>query len=155
MKNIFICDSILNTKGVCIINMIVSKKFFVGYRDVDSNLKMKNNAILDLFQEMAGFHGIRCGQASGTINTAWVLTGYKVNIIKRPVYGIDIEAVTWAREIRGISSCREFELRSEDGELLVCATSNWAHVNIEDKKLVKRYYVSLRSHGREDHRKRS
>ena len=46
--------------------MIVSQKFYIGYRDVDSNLKMKNNAILDLFQEMAGIHGTMCGQGSAT-----------------------------------------------------------------------------------------
>lgn len=117
--------------------MLVSQKFYIGYRDVDCNLKMKNNSILDLFQEMAGIHGSMCGQASGVTNTAWVLTAYKVNIIKRPKYGETINAITWAREVKGITSCREFELRNENNELLVAAVSNWAHVNIEDKKLSK------------------
>ena len=62
--------------------MIVSKDFYVGYRDVDCNLKMRNNAILDLFQEMAGIHAAKCGQGTGQVETAWVLTGYKVNILK-------------------------------------------------------------------------
>lgn len=117
--------------------MVVSQKFYIGYRDVDCNLKIKNNAILDLFQEMAGIHGLMCGQGSGISNTAWVLTAYKVNILKKPVYGETIEAITWGREIKGITACREFELRNESGKLLVAATSNWAHVNITDKKLVK------------------
>ena len=117
--------------------MVVSQKFYIGYRDVDCNLKMKNNAVLDLFQEMAGIHAAKCGQGTGQIDTAWVLTGYKVNILKRPCYGETVEAITWAREIKGITSCREFELKNKDGELLVCAVSNWAHVNIADKKLVK------------------
>mgnify|MGYP003312478550 CR=1 FL=1 len=47
-----------------------------------TNLKMKNNAILDLFQEMAGIHASKCGQGTGQIETAWVLTAYNVNIIK-------------------------------------------------------------------------
>lgn len=117
--------------------MIVSKDFYIGYRDVDCNLKMKNNSILDLFQEMAGIHGAKCGQQSGTIATAWVLTAYKVNIIKRPSYGETVCAITWGREIKGITACREFEIRNKDNELLVAATSNWAHVNVADKKLVK------------------
>jgi len=117
--------------------MVVSQKFYIGYRDVDSELKMKNNAILDLFQEMAGIHGTMCGQGSGTTNTAWVLTAYKVDILNRPSYGETVEAITWGREIKGITACREFELRGISDELLVAATSNWAHVNIEDKKLVK------------------
>ena len=117
--------------------MIVSKDFYVGYRDIDSNLKMRNNAILDLFQEMAGIHATKCGQGTGQIETAWVLTGYKVNILKRPKYGETVEVLTWAREIKGITSCREFEIKSKEGELLVIAVSNWAHVNIAEKKLVK------------------
>lgn len=117
--------------------MIISKEFYIGYRDVDCNLKMKNNAILDLFQEMAGIHGAKCGQRSGTIKTAWVLTGYKVNIIKKPCYGETVCAITWGREIKGITACREFEIRSQSNELLIAATSNWAHVNIENKKLEK------------------
>lgn len=117
--------------------MVISQKFYIGYRDVDSNLNMKNNAILDLFQEMAGIHGTRCGQGSRISSTAWVLTAYKVRIIKRPVYGEFIEAITWGRDIKGFTACREFELRNEQGELLVVATSNWAHVNVEDKRLIK------------------
>ena len=124
-------------RKACEIKMVVSQKFYIGYRDVDCNLKMKNNSILDLFQEMAGMHAAKGGQGSGLSNTAWVLTAYKVNILKRPSYGENIEAITWAREVKGITSCREFELRNEKGELLVCANSNWAHVNVEDKKLVK------------------
>jgi acyl-ACP thioesterase len=119
------------------VKMVVSQNFYIGYRDVDCNLNMKNNAILDLFQEMAGIHASMCGQGTGCIETAWVLTGYKVNILKRPVYGETVEAITWARDIKGITSCREFELKNKEGELLVCAVSNWAHVNIADKKLVK------------------
>ena len=117
--------------------MVVSQEFYVGYRDVDSNLKMKNNAILDLFQEMAGIHASKCGQGTGQIDTAWVLTGYNVNILKRPKYGDTVNVITWAREIKGITSCREFEIKSKEGEVLVVAVSNWAHVNIADKKLVK------------------
>lgn len=117
--------------------MVVSQKFYVGYRDVDCNLKIKNNAILDLFQEMAGIHASMCGQGTGQIDTAWVLTGYKVNILKRPMYRETVEVITWAREIKGITSCREFEIKSSEGESLVTAVSNWAHVNIADKKLVK------------------
>ena len=117
--------------------MVVTQNFYIGYRDVDSNLKMKNNAILDLFQEMAGIHASKCGQGTGQIETAWVLTAYNVNIIKRPRYGDTVKAITWARDIKGITSCREFEIRGLDEELLVTGVSNWAHVNIADKKLVK------------------
>ena len=56
--------------------MVVSKKFYIGYRDVDCNFKMKNSSILDLFQEIAGIHANKCGEGSKTSITAWVLTAY-------------------------------------------------------------------------------
>ena len=33
--------------------MIVEDKFYVGYRDVDTNLKIKNSAILNFFEDIA------------------------------------------------------------------------------------------------------
>ena len=117
--------------------MVVSKKFYIGYRDVDCNFKMKNSSILGLFQEIAGIHANKCGEGNKDSNTAWVLTAYKVSIMKRPVYGETIDVITWGREIKGFTAVREFELRNETGELLVCAISNWAHIDIAERKLTK------------------
>lgn len=115
--------------------MIVTDKFYIGFRDVDTNFKIKNSAILNIFEDIAGMHAALAGENSKITGTTWLLTGYKVKILKRPVHGQKVVVSTWGTDIRGITAAREFEIKSEDGELLIVGLSNWAHVNIRERKL--------------------
>lgn len=115
--------------------MIVKYMFYVGYRDVDTNLNIKNSAILNMFEDIAGMHAAIAGEGATKTGTTWLLTGYKVKIFKRPVHGEKVEVSTWGTSIKGILASREFEIRSEDGELMIAGLSNWAHVNVKERKL--------------------
>ena len=116
--------------------MIVEDKFYVGYRDVDTNLNIKNSAILNLFEDIAGIHAAQVGEGATKTGTTWLLIGYKVKVFKRPVHGQKVNVITWGTEIKGITAAREFEIRSIDtDELLIAGLSNWAHINVKDKKL--------------------
>ena len=42
--------------------MIFSEKFYIGYRDIDSNLKIKNSAILNFFEDISGMHATQAGE---------------------------------------------------------------------------------------------
>ena len=42
--------------------MIIKDDFYIGYRDVDTNLKIKNSAILNLFEDIAGMHANIAGE---------------------------------------------------------------------------------------------
>ena len=109
--------------------MIVKHDFFVGFRDVDANSNMKNSAILNMFQNIACIHSIEIGRKFKGLASTWILTGYKVDIIKRPVYGEIVTASTWVREMKNIMATREFEIRDKDGNVMVTAISNWAHMS--------------------------
>ena len=116
--------------------MIVEDKFYVGYRDVDTNLKIKNSAILNFFEDIAGMHAAKAGEGATKTGTTWLLIGYKVKVFKRPVHGEKVNVLTWGTEIKGITAAREFEIRSIDtNELLITGLSNWAHINVKSKKL--------------------
>lgn len=117
--------------------MTVTDKFYIGYRDVDANLKIKNSAILNIFEDIAGMHANLIGEGIKQGETTWLLTGYKVKIFKRPEYGDKVCAETWGTEIKSITASREFEIRSESGELLIIGLSNWVHINIKSKKIEK------------------
>ena len=62
--------------------MIVEDNFYVGYRDVDTNLKIKNSAILNFFEDIAGIHAAKAGEGATKTGTTWLLIGYKVKIYK-------------------------------------------------------------------------
>ena len=116
--------------------MIVEDKFYVGYRDVDTNLKIKNSAILNFFEDIAGIHAAKAGEGATKTGTTWLLIGYKVKIYKRPMHGEKVHVITWGTEIKGITAAREFEIRNiETDELLITGLSNWAHINLKEKKL--------------------
>lgn len=115
--------------------MIVSHDFFVGFREVDINSKMKNSAILNIFQDIAGIHSIKIGKKFTGLDSTWILISYKVNIIKRPEYGDILTAYTWVTDMKNLISAREFEIRNQNGEIVVTAISNWAHMS--NNKLTK------------------
>ena len=100
--------------------MVVTEKFYIGYRDVDSNLKITNTAILNIFEDIAGIHASMAGQGfSKSSKTTWVLTGYKVKILKRPEFGERVTVNTWSTELKNITASREFEILNEKNEVLI------------------------------------
>lgn len=117
--------------------MIFKDKFYIGYRDIDTNLRIKNSAILNIFEDIAGMHATEAGEGLKDSNTTWLLTGYKVNILKQPEYGERVDVYTWGTEIKNITASREFEIRDQLGELLVSGLSNWVHINLKTKKIEK------------------
>ncbi len=117
--------------------MIVSKDFHVGFRMVDGKLRIKNGEILNTFVDVAGVHSERVGDGFGKTDSRWILIGYNVKIFDKPKYGEDVTFVTWSREHSPAIATREFEIRSKDGKLLVCALSNFVKYDIVTRKLQK------------------
>ena len=114
--------------------MIVEHKYFVGYQYVDAKFKLKNSAMLGMFEDLACIHGGIAGEDVRYAPTAWILTAYKIDIKRRPMYGECVTVRTWSRNLRGFLAFREFEIRDEAGELLVAALSEWAHLQKADGK---------------------
>ena len=117
--------------------MVIEEKYFCGYQYVDADLKMKNSAILCLLEDMAGLHGIYAGESLLTSPTTWILTAYKIIVKKRPTYGDRITMRTWSRGMKSFTAYREFEMLDESGEQILCALSEWAHINRSDGTLAK------------------
>lgn len=109
--------------------MVLEERYYVGYHFVGEDLKLKNSAILCMLEDMASLHGTLAGEDITTSPTVWLLSAYRIEIKRRPNYGERVVLRTWSRENRNFFGCREFEIVSESGELLVCALSEWAHLN--------------------------
>ena len=114
--------------------MVVKHEYFIGYQYIDADFKIKNSALLSMFEDLACIHGARAGDDLRSAPTVWLLTAYKVKIIRRPEYAERVVVSTWSRGMRGVFAFREFEVRNSAGELLVCALSEWAHVFKADGK---------------------
>ncbi len=114
--------------------MVYREKFYVGFSDVSSDMGILNSAILKLFENACCLQGESVGDGFYDSPGRWFLTAYKVNVIKRPVYGRHVEVGTWSRGMKGVAASREFEI-TLDGETLVTALSNWARFNVSTGKL--------------------
>lgn len=117
--------------------MLVARDCFIDFRSVDAGLNITNSGLLNLFEDIACLHAQRLGEDISTSDLRWLLTGYRVRIIRRPKYGEEVTVTTWSRDYRNVSATREFELRDADGELIVTCWSQWARVNIRTKELVR------------------
>ncbi len=115
--------------------MTVKHNFYIGFKDIDKKLQVKNSSVLTFFENMAGIHANLCGDGLRDTyertHTTWLLLAWKVEVVRRPEYAEEVTAYTWVRSIRRFYSEREFELRGENGDLLVKAISRWVQVNTE------------------------
>lgn len=79
-----------------------------------------------------------CGHgANETKDTkiAWILLDWKLEVIKRSRYGQVLHIQTWGRQMKKFFTYRDYEIYDEDGNLCAIATSKWALIDIEKRKM--------------------
>ncbi len=114
---------------------MVSEKFYVGYSEINRNFQLSNVGLLNYFQDIATIHGTQADDSLKTHDSCWFLTSYKVKIFKRPEYETFFKLSTWSKGIKGFTASREFEIKDDDGNLMVSAISNWIRVNKHTQKV--------------------
>ena len=115
--------------------MVVAQRFYVGFNMIDESFNIKNSAMLNFFVDIAGIHSAKCGESFETSENRWLLLGYKLKIFRRPRYGEFVDISTWSSKFRGITALREFEIRNENGELMVACLSNWVSINMVTRRM--------------------
>ena len=116
--------------------MVFKHDFYIGLKDINSNQQLKNKSMLEFLENIACMHsdsvnlGLRHINESGV---TWVLLDWKLEIIRRPVYGEKIEIHTWTHYTKTFYSYRDFEVYVE-GYLCAKATSKWLLYNINTFK---------------------
>ena len=112
--------------------------FEIGLKDVEKYNKLSNKAILSFFEDAGAYHSdsINFG-LNNIVNThlSWVLLGWKVKVLKRPVYSDKLHIKTWARSPEKFSTYRDFEVYNQNNELAIIATSKWVLVNTETGRI--------------------
>ena len=117
-----------------------SKKFYVGYSDVDSKDKCRLSRILDLCQNIATIHSETLGYGTKgmmDMGWAWLVTGMKIRIFKYPVADKEVECRTWSRGLKGVSAKRDYEILDSDGNTLLIGDSSWALFDLREQKLIR------------------
>jgi medium-chain acyl-[acyl-carrier-protein] hydrolase len=68
---------------------------------------------------------------------AMLVSRLALQIERMPVYGERVIASTWERMIKGPFFYREYEIRKEDGQLLVSGSSLWTLVDPEVREILR------------------
>lgn len=120
--------------------MIFKETFRTGLKDIGKGNTVKNRAILEMFENIGAYHSDKAGYgARDTKETkvTWILLDWKLQVIKRPVYGQTLEIHTWGRKMVKFYSYRDFEMYDEQANLCVIGTSKWVLIDVENKKMAR------------------
>ena len=120
--------------------MIVEENFRTGVKDIDKNFEISNKSILEIFENIGGYHSDIIGYGVLDIpntNRSWVLLEWQLQVIKRPKYGEKLKAKTWARKCSKFFTHRDFEIYNEKNEKCIIGTSKWTWVDCVTGKMAK------------------
>ena len=105
-------------------------KLYSSYFDMNDRLSPKS--ILNIFQDVASIHGEEIGVGFVPMlekNLYWVLSRIKFDILKMPETNQTVVVETWPHEKGRIDFDRDMKIYSEDGEVLIVATSKWCVID--------------------------
>ena len=116
---------------------------FDSYFDANDNLSPKS--ILSIFQDVAARHADDIGVGFKIMvekNLYWVLSRVKFDVLKMPKPTQTVIVQTWPHEKGRIDFDRDMKILSEDGEILIIATSKWCVIDTQTRKLQRTENVS-------------
>ncbi len=108
--------------------------------DVDSNLRMRPAAFMDLAQEIAYQAATALGFGYDDLQKegkAWVLSRMHFEFLRHPLWRESIELATWHKGPYGPFYLRDFSLKNKDGELLVRGTSSWVILDVRQRTMCR------------------
>lgn len=118
----------------------LKKDFSVRIYECDRDGSLHFGKIFNLFQEVADENANQIGVGYDYClahNIGWVGAGYVVKIDRMPACEEKFTLYTWPSDKTAVSAIRDFKAVSEKGDTLFYATSQWALVNLETKRLVR------------------
>lgn len=117
-----------------------SRKFIFRFGDCDRQKRASLYAVMKLLSELAGEDYERRGlgyERLSDMGQALLISRLKLKFARLPVHIERVVASTWERCIKGPYFCRDYEIRTESGELLVSGSSQWFVVDIISREVLR------------------
>lgn len=108
----------------------------VAYSDIGPDQRLSHKGLLRILQEAASIASDEVGYGLKDIprnRVHWILTGWRLELSKRPYWRTDLKVETWPRTIDGFASDRSFLVFAE-GEQIARADSHWMLVSMDTGK---------------------
>ena len=114
--------------------MIYEQNFKIGVRDIDSQLKLTNRALLGMFEDVSSAHSDTVGCGVGNIREtglSWVIMHWKTKVIRRPEYGESITIRTWVAGMKKLYMFRQYQVVDREGEIIAVGNSKWVLTDLQ------------------------
>lgn len=112
----------------------------IRYSETDSGGKLSLESLLDYFQDCSTFHSEDLGVGIGYLeerHLAWVLAAWQIVVDRYPQVCENVTVGTAPYEFKGFLGCRNFLMKTAEGEQLACANTLWTLMNMETMHPVK------------------
>ncbi len=117
-----------------------SRRFIFRFGDCDSKARASLYSIMKIFSEIAGEDYAGKGFGRDLLlerEQVFLLSRFSIRFHRRPVFDEKTVVTAWAREIKGPLFCRDYEIKAEDGELLVSGSSAWLMANPNTREILR------------------
>ena len=104
--------------------------------DFDQYGRIQPASVLDIFQEIATTQAEDMGIGRQTMldkGLFWVVVRVKYEVVNQPHLHQRVVARTWPHSMSRFSFLRDYSLATEEGELLIKATSEWVVVRVQER----------------------
>lgn len=115
-----------------------SKQYYINIGDVDSKLELRLSTLLRHFQDIATEHAELLGVGKSETydkGLSWIIARYSVTINRMPKYLETITIKTYPGKDMKFIFPRYFEVLSSEGEIIVRASSTWAILDKNTRKI--------------------
>lgn len=106
----------------------------------DKEFTLRPTAFMDYAQEIAYLAATELGFGYDALNehhTAWVLSRMSMDFRKMPKWRDSVYLDTWHKGIDGLFFIRDFQMKDQNEEVIVAASSSWLVINSETRRLVR------------------
>lgn len=111
---------------------IYENTYTIQVCDVNETNLITNYGILRILQESACAHSDLLGISPNHFKEtpyAWLILNWKLNVYSHPNWNTKVHVKTWPSKFDKLYAYRDFEMHSENGDLIAKATSKWVLVN--------------------------
>jgi len=114
--------------------------FPVRYQDTDQRLLATPTALIGIMQEAAILHSEAVGRGIDYLSSrhlSWMIVQTRAQIKGPPVWRTRVRVSTWPSEMGRLLSRREFILSDDEGRPFLTATTLWAFMNTQKRKVTR------------------
>lgn len=116
------------------------QEFSIKYSDVDFKDELKTSAVLALMQEVACASADELGFGYAHVKPrgfAFMVTNIHLEFFRPILLGENVRVKTWPTPPTRVVFGREYQLESEQGQLLINASSRWCLIDMTNGKLLQ------------------